>query len=114
MGYSSRYHMASLAAVFLALAIGILIGSEFGDEVVSNTRANLENSLTGNLEDAQERADDLAGELELSEAFGERVYPTRVGDRLADRRIGIVALGDISADLAGAIESALEPTGGSL
>ena len=27
MGYSARYHAASLAAVFLALAIGILIGA---------------------------------------------------------------------------------------
>ena len=26
MGYSARYHAASLAAVFLALAVGILIG----------------------------------------------------------------------------------------
>ena len=114
MGYSARYHMASLAAVFLALAIGILIGSEFGDEIVSDTRDNLENSLTGNLEDAQDRADDLSRDLELSDAFGERVYPTLVGDRLADRSIGILALGDISGDLAAEIEGALEPTGGSL
>jgi hypothetical protein len=114
MGYSSRYHMASLAAVFLALAIGILIGSEFGDDVVSNTRDNLENSLTGNLEDAQDRADDLAQDLEQSESFGERVYPTLVGDRLADRRIGILALGDISSGLAEEIEAALVPTGGQL
>ena len=114
MGYSARYHMASLAAVFLALAIGILIGSEFGDEIVSDTRDNLESSLTGNLEDAQERADDLARDLELSEAFGERVYPTLVGDRLAERSIGILALGDISNDVATEIEGALEPTGGSL
>src|SRR4028119_254747 len=99
MGYSSRYHVASLAAVFLALAIGILIGSEFGDEIVSDTRANLENSLTGNLEDAQSRAEDLADDLELSEAFGERIYPTLVGERLEDRRIGILALGDISNGL---------------
>ena len=114
MGYSSRYHMASLAAVFLALAIGILIGSEFGDDVVSDTRANLENSLTGNLEDAQDRADDLASDLELSEAFGERVYPTLVGERLEGRSIGILALGEISAGLTEEIEAALEPTGGSL
>ena len=114
MGYSSRYHMASLAAVFLALAIGILIGSEFGDEIISDTRANLENSLTDNLEDAQDRADDLRRDLELSEAFGESVYPTLVGDRLTDRSIGILALGEISEDLAAEIENALEPTGGSL
>ena len=114
MGYSARYHMASLAAVFLALAIGILIGSEFGDEIVSDTRANLESSLTGNLEDAQDRADDLERDLELSDAFAEGIYPTLVGDRLAERSIGILALGDISDDLADDIEAALEPTGGSL
>jgi hypothetical protein len=114
MGYSSRYHIASLAAVFLALAVGILIGSEFGDEIVSDTRNNLENSLTENLEDAQDRADDLARDLELSNAFAERVYPTLVGDRLEERSIGILALGDISSGLAAEIESALEPTGGSL
>jgi hypothetical protein len=114
MGYSARYHMASLAAVFLALAIGILIGSEFGDEIVSDTRENLENSLTGNLEDAQDRADDLSRDLELSEDFGERVYPTLVGDRLADRRIGVLALGDISDKLAAEIEASLEATGASV
>ena len=27
MGYSSRYHMASLVAVFVALAVGIVIGA---------------------------------------------------------------------------------------
>src|SRR5919106_1796215 len=32
-GYSARYHAASLAAVFLALAIGILIGVGFGEDV---------------------------------------------------------------------------------
>ena len=114
MGYSSRYHIASLAAVFLALAIGILIGSEFGDEIVSDTRDNLESSLTDNLEEAQDRADDLSRDLKLSDAFGEGVYPTLVGDRLANRSIGILALGDISEDLAAEIENALGPTGGSL
>ena len=114
MGYSSRYHMASLAAVFLALAIGILIGSEFGDEIVSDTRANLENSLTDNLEEAQDRADDLERDLEQSDEFAEQIYPTLVGDRLADRSIGILAFGDISEDLAAEIESAIEgPPGGS-
>ena len=45
MGYSGRYHAASLAAVFLALAIGILIGVGLGHNVVSGTTKNLEQSL---------------------------------------------------------------------
>ena len=37
MGYSARYHAASLAAVFLALAVGILIGVGFGSDIVNGT-----------------------------------------------------------------------------
>ena len=93
MGYSARYHAASLAAVFLALAIGILIGAEFGDDVVSSTRQNLEESLTSNLADARERADELAAELGRTNEFAERVYPALVGDRLDGQQVGILALG---------------------
>ena len=42
MGYSGRYHAASLAAVFIALAIGILIGIGLADDVVSSASEELE------------------------------------------------------------------------
>ena len=114
MGYSARYHAASLAAVFLALAIGILIGVGFGDNVLSNTKRNLEKSLTGDLEAARSRADDLAGQLARSNEFGERVYPALVASRLGGERIGVLALGGLPEGVSGDIESALEPTGGRL
>jgi hypothetical protein len=119
MGFSARYHAASLAAVFLALGIGILIGSAFGGDVVESTRQNLERSLKGNLEAARSRADELAGELDRSNEFAERVYPAIVGDRLRavtgePLRIGVVAFGGLPDDLAADIESALESTGGRL
>jgi Copper transport outer membrane protein, MctB len=119
MGFSARYHAASLAAVFLALGIGILIGSAFGGDVVESTRRNLERSLKGNLEAARGRADELAGELDRSNEFAERVYPAIVGNRLRavtgePLRIGVVAFGGLPNDLAADIESALESTGGRL
>lgn len=114
MGYSARYHATSLIAVFLALAIGILIGAEFGGDALTNTRKNLEQSLTGNLQDARERADELNGKLARSDEFASRVYPTLVRDRLAGRRIGVVALGDLPGDTASAIEETLVPTGARL
>jgi len=114
MGYSARYHATSLIAVFLALAIGILIGAEFGGDALTNTRKNLEQSLTGNLQDARERADELNGKLARSEEFAGRVYPALVRDRLAGRRIGVVALGDLPGDTASAIEETLGPTGARL
>lgn len=114
MGYSARYHAASLIAVFLALAIGILIGAEFGGDALTNTRRDLEHSLVGNLQDARSRADELSGELNRSNEFGERVYPVLTRDRLRGRRLAIVALGGLPSDLTGDVEDALGPTGAKL
>ena len=114
MGYSPRYHAASLAAVFLALAIGILIGSEFGGDVVSNTRKSLEKSLLGNLSDARGRAADLESELNRSNEFADRIYPAIVQARLRGRRVGVIALGGLSSDVSSQINDALAPTGGRL
>jgi hypothetical protein len=114
MGYSARYHATSLVAVFLALAIGILIGAEFGGDALTNTRKDLEQSLTGNLQDARSRADELNGKLARSDEFADRVYPALVRNRLAGRRIGVVALGDLPGGTSSAIEDALGPTGARL
>src|SRR4051812_27913336 len=96
MGYSARYHTASLIAVFLALAIGILIGAEFGGDALTNTRRDLEHSLVGNLQDARSHADELNADLNRSNEFGERVYPVLTRDRLTGRRLAIVALGALA------------------
>ncbi len=112
MGYSARYHATSLVAVFLALAIGILIGAEFGGDALTNTRKDLEHSLTGNLQDARSRADELNGQLARSDEFAGRVYPALVRNRLAGRRIGVVALGDLPGGTSSAIEEALGPDRG--
>lgn len=114
MGYSSRYHAASLAAVFLALAIGILIGVGFGDSVLSKTKRDLEKSLTGDLEAARSRSDQLVGQLNRSNEFAERVYPVLVSGRLRGQRVGVVALGGLPDDLSKQIESALQPSGARL
>jgi len=114
MGYSARYHVTSLIAVFLALAIGILIGAEFGGDALTTTRKNLEASLVGNLQDARSRADELDRELGRANEFGNRVYPVLTGDRLEGKRVAIVALGGLPSEVSGAVEEALGPTGAHL
>ena len=114
MGYSARYHAASLVAVFLALAVGILIGAGLGDNLVSDTEANLRESLEGDIEEARGEADDLQAELDRERAFSSRAYPALVGDRLVGERFALMAFGDLPADLSADIEAALEPTGADL
>lgn len=114
MGYSARYHAASLIAVFLALAIGILVGAEFGGDALTDTRRNLERSLVGNLQDARSQAEELSEELGRSDEFAERVYPVLTRDQLDGTRIAILALGGLPSELTQAVEEALAPTGGRL
>jgi len=114
LGYSARYHAASLAAVFLALAIGILIGAGLGDNLLSDTEENLRESLEADIESARGEADDLQVQLDRERAFGERAYPGLVGDTLAGRRFAVVALGDLPDSVSNDIEDALEPSGGKL
>lgn len=115
MGYSARYHAASLAAVFLALAIGILIGVGFGDRVVSGTQRNLEKSLVSDLDEARGAAEELRAETRRRREFEHLVYPALVGDRLSGQRVALIGLG---GGLPGAVvrdvREALAPSGGRL
>lgn len=114
MGYSARYHAASLAAVFLALAVGILIGVGFGSDIISGTAADLEQSLEADLEQARADVGELEAELEDELAFEHAVYPAIVANRLRGRKIALVGLGGASMELIADAEAALAATGATL
>src|SRR5438552_18791380 len=117
MGYSGRYHAASLAAVFIALAIGILIGVGLGHNVIPAAQRDLEQSLKSDLSDARGRADTLQGQLNQERDFSQQVLPSLVGGQLRGERIAVVALGDLPDDMKGDIEALVgpnNPTGAAL
>lgn len=115
MGYSSRYHAASLAAVFVALAVGILIGAALGSDVITGTAENLEQGLGEDLDRLRSENSDLRGELEAERAFQGQIYPAVVGGRLGGVGVALVALGDVDTTaLAAEVTAALEPAGAEL
>jgi len=111
MGYSARYHAASLAAVFLALAVGILIGVGLGSDVVSGTAEDLERSLGADLDQARSEIEALEAELAREREFGAAVYPAVVERSLRNRRIALIGLGGLSDELTDDVEAALGPAG---
>ena len=111
MGYSGRYHAASLVAVFIALAIGIVIGAGLADDVQTSADAEVEDTLRNDLDTAEQRADDLDASLEREQDFSSRVYPAFVDDRLAGTSAAIVGLGGLDDETAAAVEGALAPSG---
>jgi Copper transport outer membrane protein, MctB len=114
MGYSGRYHAASLVAVFIALAIGILIGIGLADDVVSSASEELETSLRSDLRDAQGRADDLQADLDRSDRFSEQVLSPLLENRLAGQRVALIEFGDVPDELATDAREAVEKAGGDL
>jgi hypothetical protein len=114
MGYSSRYHAASLAAVFLALAVGILIGVGFGSDIVNGTADDLEQSLASDLDRSRAQVDELQAQLDNEREFAAALAPAIVANRLRGREIAVVALGGLDDALAGDIRAALGPSGATL
>ena len=109
-----RYHALSLVAVFLALGIGIVLGVTVGDSLVSDADRNLRDSLRGDVEEAREQARDEQALGERREDLIEETAPELADGRLRGRRVALVALGELPAELSDSVDEAVEMGGGRL
>ena len=112
--FDFRYHALSLAAVFIALVVGLLLGVAIGDkELVSSARQDLRSSLRADVRQADQERDEAKARLREQEQFADDAYPILTNDQLRGRRIGLVVLGndDGAPDM---IRRALEPSGADL
>ena len=113
--FDFRYHALSLAAVFIALVVGLLLGVAIGDKegLVSSARKDLRSSLRADVRQASRERDAARQRLREQEQFSDAAYPILTRDQLRGLRIGLVVLGDDDGapDL---IRRALEPTGADL
>jgi hypothetical protein len=112
--FDFRYHALSLAAVFIALVVGLLLGVAIGDkELVSSAQRDLRSSLRADVRQADQERDEAQARLREQRQFADAAYPILTKDQLRGRRIGLVVLGndDGAPDL---IRRALQPTGADL
>ena len=84
--FDYRYHALSLAAVLLALTIGVLIGVAIGDSnLVSSAKNGIVHNLNSEVSDARRQAGKLQERLTTEEAFANGLYPLAVHELLAGR-----------------------------
>jgi len=86
-----RYHLVSLIAVFLAVALGIVIGTTALNAPILES---LEGEVAALAEDKREleaQTEELQARVDTGDAFAAAVAPTLVAGTLADRRVLLVA-----------------------
>ena len=93
--FDFRYHALSLAAVFIALVVGLLLGVAIGDkELVSSARQDLRSSIRADVRKADQERDDAKARVREQDQFADAAYPILTSGQLPGQRIGLVLLGD--------------------
>jgi hypothetical protein len=113
--FDYRYHALSLAAVLLALAVGIVIGVAIGDSnLVSSARDGIVQNLRSEVDHSQRKVGELGAQLTAEEALTGDLYPIAVHALLSARNIGLVFLGGSSDQVNELVRDAVTQAGGNL
>lgn len=113
--FDYRYHALSLAAVLLALAVGVVIGVAIGDSnLVSSAKNGIVHDLNAEVRGAQQQAEQARSQLRGEQAFVNGLYPLAVHDLLNARSVGLVFLGSASNVEDALVRNAVTQAGGDL
>lgn len=115
--FDLRYHVASLAAVFVALVIGIFVGVGLSGRGFVNDaeRKNFEariDELQADRDSAEAAAKSAARRGDALDAFADTTYTSLVRRRLAGTNVGVVFVGSADQGLAGTIRRTVADAGG--
>jgi hypothetical protein len=114
--FDLRYHVASLAAVFLALIIGILVGvgisdrglvdsakTKFLQDEVASLQHRLDNRSSQKAENTRERA--------AAQTFINETYPALARNRLKGKQVAVVFVGSVDGGIRSSVNRALADSG---
>jgi hypothetical protein len=114
--FDLRYHVTSLAAVFIALLIGILVGVALASHGLGNSeRKGLEDDVRRaqrNAADAQTQVEALKQKNRNDSSFVDDTYNALMTDRLKDKRVAVLYVGSVDHAIQGEIAAAIKDAGG--
>jgi hypothetical protein len=110
--FDLRYHVVSLAAVFLALTIGMLVGAALASriDVGESERRVLEqriSDLERDVESSRTEADLLRRQQEAGTRYIEESYPVVMSGRLRGVRVALLFIGAVEQELQEAVTRTL-------
>src|SRR5215213_9822805 len=113
--FDLRYHVASLAAVFIALVLGILVGVGLSGRGVLRERERATyQARVSQLERELATAQEQVRRQEALEEYERETYPALIEDRLDGKRIAVVSVGSFEGDLATSVQQTLDDSGATI
>jgi hypothetical protein len=86
-----RYHIVSLVAVFLALALGLFLGSTTLQSTVTGNLHHQAQLVIGENHDLTATNDQLGGQVKAEKQFTSAIEPYAVENRLAGNTVAIIS-----------------------
>jgi hypothetical protein len=108
---SFRYHLVSIVAVFLALAVGVLVGTTVLDQGIVNRLQDQTRDLSREAAQLRERVDQLQGKASRYDEFISDLLPGLITGELAGRRVVVVTHEGVDPTVLAEAEAALEAGG---
>jgi cell division septum initiation protein DivIVA len=106
-----RYHLVSIVAVFLALAVGIVVGTAaLNGPVLDGLRSDVD-ALTEDNRALEDQAEDLQTQLDASDAAAAQIAPQLVGGALDEQRVLLVTTPGAPRELAESLVPVLASAG---
>jgi hypothetical protein len=108
--FDFRYHLVSLAAVFIALAVGILLGAAISGKLGDAEDALMKDrvkSMSDQLTQERARSDIIERRSEAAQELLTDAYPALMANRLEGKGFAVLFLGPVDGGVRSALERAL-------
>ena len=110
-----RYHLVSLIAVFLAVALGVIIGTTALNDPISADIETRVQQLEQDKRALEDQTQALTDQLQAGDGFEQAVAPALVANTLADAGVLIITTGeDVPTELVEQVSALIVAAGGTV
>ena len=107
-----RYHVVSVAAVFLAMALGVMVGTTAVNGPFADGLASRVEKMGKENQKLREDLDHARDEAQQQERFATETLPWTIGNRLNGKRVLIITATDANQEYVQRVVEALRTVGG--
>jgi Copper transport outer membrane protein, MctB len=110
-----RYHLVSLVAVFLAVALGIVIGTTALNQPILSDIKSQVTKLEADKRTLEDQTRQLTSQVHSDDAFDSAVAPALVGGTLSGRKVLLVVASDgLDSDVVDGLSTMVRTAGGAV